>query len=313
MVNRRGRTVNEAADLDVTPIRLAYIDVSERASPAARPVADRLWRRIATPQWKLEWYLPLWLGDRYGLDRRLSGQIVLSNVLGLAAVRLQDDLDDEEVAPEDAHQSRTLARALYEAALDVYRLLLPNVPEFWAELELRMALWRGAASGQTSSDSLATIGALAQRAAPLHISAFAVCNLANEAGAFREIEQCLDEALAAMVMYDHGCDWPQDLAAGRPNAFVAACLTRHDEPFGHAAHRARVLAAMMTTTVVADYHVRVQRCLERAASRAEHLRIAPLAEHLADLAQGIVLQGTLRQQRYDLLGRQAAELIFGSR
>jgi hypothetical protein len=191
--------------------------------------------------------------------------------------------------------------------------LLPDVPEFWVELDLRMALWRSASSDRTTTDSLASVGALAQRAAPLQISAFAVCSLSDAGSAFREIEQCLDEALAAMVLYDHGCDWPQDLAAGRPNAFVAACLTQGGEPFGHAARRAHVLAAMMTTTVVADYHAGVRQRLEHAASRAEQLSIAPLAKHLADLAHSIALQGAVRQERYDLFGLQAAQLIFGSR
>ena len=72
-----------------------------------------------------------------------------------------------------------------------------------------MTEWRAATDVRAGSLGLPS------RGAPLKISAFATSLIARDTNRFPLLEGCLDHALTAMVLYDHFCDWREDLAAGR--------------------------------------------------------------------------------------------------
>ena len=292
-------TAGDGLDMEAT--FSSYRDHVVRSAPDALPLALRTWARLDPARWPLEWHLPLWLGETLGLKRRISQQLVTSNVLGLASVRLADDLVDGDLLAEDISRARDLSRVLYEAAVRPYRGLFPAESVFWRRLDGWMAAWREATEPIPAGSAIPP-GYLARRGAPLMISALAVCLLADRESAFERIDECLDHALTAMVLFDHACDWREDLAADRWNAFVAASSKRGEE--------ADVLEAMMTGRSVAPYFEHVDTELDRAVALADGAGVERLASQLRQLRTTFAAEARRLDRRYGELGAAAVRLIF---
>ncbi len=309
----------DAAALDMGTLSSAYRACVEASCPDALPLATRLWQRLDPSHWMLEWHLPVWLGDALGLEREVSSELVMSNVLGLASIRLEDDLADDEIDTADIPAARTLSGALYEAALDVYRHRFSSSSPFWPRLATWMNEWRSADAvwtpgsiGTLDQRGIPAPADLARRGAPLKISAFAVCLIARKIPLFELVDACLDHALAAMVMYDHLCDWPDDLEAGRWNAFVERNGSHPQRPENGSANRSSVLAAMMARRAVANEFARMQVELECAARLAAELASPPLRAYLEGLAAKLGQEAHLLEKRYAALGDEALALVFGT-
>jgi hypothetical protein len=296
--NRSG----DQPDLDVASVADAYQRRVREGCPEQLPLALALLERLPPARWTLEWYLPWWLGRAFGLDDDLSREVVLSNVLGLASIRLQDDAADGDIAPDDLPAARTLAAVLYDAALEPYRARFDAASPFWVELERRMAAWR---SGSTGLD-------LAARGAPLHIAAVAMCRYAERMDVYPALEPCLDNTLDALVRYDHVADWEADLDADRWNAFVAAASPGPQIPGGRDRHRAATYVTMLTSDVVLTWFDRIDEGLGRAVTIADSLEppVPPLADHLRSFAVGVRVHGAAIHARYRDLGDEAAKRLF---
>jgi hypothetical protein len=303
-------------DLDVAGVAGAYERRIREACPEHLTLASRLLDRLPPARWTLEWYLPWWLGQAFALDPSLTRGIVLSNVLGLGSIRLQDDLADGEIDANDVDGARALAAAMYDLALEPYHAWFDAASPFWRHLDSRMDAWRAASGGRPveSGDASATgpVPDLAARGAPLHIAAIALCLLAGRIELYPALESCLDRALEALVLYDHAADWEADLDAGRWNAFVAASSPGPQVPEVRDRHRAATYVAMLTGDAVADYFGRIDEGLLRAAAIADALNpsVPPLADHLRRFAVGVRDQGAAINERYQDLGDQAAKLLF---
>jgi hypothetical protein len=292
-------------ELDVTDISAAFEARVRAVSPEHAILAKRLLARLSPARWTLEWYLPWWLGHAFGLDPRIARDLVLSNVLGLGSIRLQDDLADGEVDSADVAGATVLAAALYQAALAPYRARFAVRSPFWAHLDGCMVAWREATEG-TSRGRLAAVGA------PLRISAFAACLLAGRPDAYRSLERCLDGALEGTVRLDHIADWEADLDAVRWNAFVAALSPGPQVPARRAEHRRAVLVALMTSNAIADQCALIEARMLKAARTADHLTVPmpSLGAHLRDAASDVRARGTAWQARYRDLGDRAARLLI---
>jgi hypothetical protein len=300
------RAVSDADRLDIEALHSAYVARVAETFPGGLAPAELLWRRIQPGQWELEWYLPLWLGKRLGVDHERSIAMVLGNVLGLASLRLQDDVRDGEVDAFERERANRLSGALYRLAVAEYRALLPPSSPFWLELELRMAEWQRAADADVSPASGgAALYRLASRGAPLKLCARAMVELTSRQDMWPRLSRCLDNALSAMVLFDHACDWQEDLAGGRPNAFAAAASP-------HApATQARVFAAMMGGQVIAPYFATVHAAFDRAARLADDLRIEPLAGYLRRQANAIEREALRLDAHYSNLGDVSMAIVFG--
>jgi hypothetical protein len=296
-------------DLDLAGVAAAYERRVRDMCPEHLGLALRLLERLPPTRWTLEWRLPWWLGQAFGLDPSVAREIVLSNVLGLGSIRLQDDLADGEVAPGEVDGARVLAGAMYEAALEPYRVRFDRSSPFWRHLDKQMAAWRAATDREGSPESR-----LAARGAPLHIVAAAVCLLSDRMEAYPALEACLDHALEALVLYDHLADWEADLDAGRWNAFVAAVSPGAQDPEARDRHRAATYVAMLTADAVAACFGRIDEGLLRSAAIADTLSppVPPLADHLRRFAGGLREQGAAVQERYRALGERAANLLLSA-
>ena len=166
-----------------------------------------------------------------------------------------------------------------------------------------MAAWRAAAGGESR---------LAARGAPLKISAFGVCRLTGLDDAYPVLDGLLEEALEALVLYDHIADWQADLDAGRWNAFVADLSEGPQVASERSRHRRTVLVALMTTDVVAGHIGRVQAGLLRAAELGDTMvvPVPPLLAHLRVFAQQVGVDGRSIQAHYRDLGDRAARLLL---
>lgn len=299
--------MNHIPATDIERLSAAY-EFRVRATLAGDfPVELRLSDRLAPGRWVLEWSLAKWLGDAFGLDPDVTTEICLSNVLGLASIRLGDDLEDGEVpAAVGTLPAAEVSERLYNEALAVYRCLFGPTSDFWTYLDLRMGEWRAATSGGGSQQQL-----LSMRGAPLTISAFAVCLLTAHQREFEAVARCLDHALTAMVLYDSVIDWREDLASGRWNPFVDAVASsiraRRREP----ATSADVQIALLTTDLIEAHFRLIGDELGRAGALASALGVGGLHAHLTQLAARLDAEGSGLAERYREIGEAARLVMFG--
>jgi hypothetical protein len=309
---------NEVPELDIARVSAAYRRRVDDVCPGHRPLAIRTLDRLDPARWTLEWYLPWWLGHAFGLDGETAGELVLSNVLGLASIRLQDDLADGEVASDDVVAAEALSAALHGEALAPYRARFLVGSSFWDHLDSCMSAWRAAtfpAASPAAAGGPATEPAsanLAARGAPLRISAFAVCLLTGRVDAYPVLARCLDHALAALVLYDHLGDWRADLAAGRWNAFVAAASELPQTPANRDANRAGTLLGMLNQDAVAKHVERIRAEATLAAELSEGVRSCPLTAYLRGFAARAEEEGSALQAHYRDVAERAAGLLLGA-
>ena len=298
----------DVSELDVAQIVTAFERRAEAVCPDERDLAIRSLRRLTPANWTLEWYLPWWLGQAFGLDPVVAEETVLSNVLGLVSIRLQDDLFDRDVAAADVPGATRLSAALFDEAVAVYRRRIDGASPFWQFLERSMAEWRRASAG----DGPLRVADLPCRGAPLKVAGFATCLLADRADRWELVDRCLDHALAALVRYDHVCDWEDDLRADRWNAFVAALSPLPQSSANRDRNRSAVLAALLTREVVTAEFGWIRDETLRAARLAAELGCPPLAAHLFGYAERTVAQGAEIQAHYRGAAERATTLIFGT-
>lgn len=263
--------------------------------------------------------LPMWLGQAFGLESATCTQVVVANLLGLAAIRLHDDLLDDELQDVPAADARRLSSVLFAAAIDVYSRLLPPASGFWPILRIRMGQWFAVTEAGRPS-SLPPDGAgipgpvdLALRGAPLRASGYAVCLLAGRTDAAARLDRCLDHTLTAMVLYDHFCDWREDLHAGRWNAFTAISATQPQTPDLARANEKEVIVGMMVRRTAAVHFARIRDELDEAMAISARIPIAGLSDHLAGYAARLDEQGRTTQSHYASLEERASTLLFGTR
>ena len=288
-------------DLDIAGVLAAYEQRVIEVCPEQLPLARALIERLPPSRWTLEWYLPWWLGHAFGLEPDVSRELVLSNVVGLGSIRLQDDLADGEVAHADIAGASTLAVALYDAALEPYRAWFTPASPFWSELDRRMTTWRHGAAED-----------LAARGSPLHVSAVAASLLGGSDRVDPSLVACLDRALEAMVRYDDVSDWETDLDAGRWNVFVAAVATGPQTRETRERHRIAVRVALMTTSVADEQFATIRDALLDAAVLAAKVEpsIPALTRYLRAFSAEVETWGSTFATHYRSLGDRAARLLL---
>lgn len=306
------------SETDLLALRTAFLSALTQAVPALADDAEQALARISPAQWLPEWGLPLWLGETFGLPPEAARTLALCNVFGLAYVKLQDDLYDDEIAPSAQKRTLILANLAYQQALARYARLLGGYPSFWATLDTAMARWSQAMLANKETPARAFIAyqaedfqRLAQRGAPLHIGMVGTCLLAGRADAIPLLRGALDDFLIASVLMDHAHDWVDDLAAGRYNTFLAHacfCAPALDQP--------EVLRRnLLQTTFWGDggqsYFALARTRLDRARATVASLGCAPLDDYLAWCANEVA--SIAAEWREQALARLHAftDLLFG--
>ncbi|MCC7354353.1 MAG: hypothetical protein IT330_11405 [Anaerolineae bacterium] len=294
---------------EMSAVEATYTAALARYGPEIAEMGRRLWQRIASPHWALEWALPRWLGDAFGLPLDTSHALVVGNVLGLAYVRLQDDLADGESNPASRPAAISLGTALYHQTIRHYMGLFDPASPFWNYLDTWMGQWLRATI-QSNKPSITDFRAhqedhflrLAGRGAPLKICAAAAGLLAARAETIPPLAAALDHLLVSAVLLDHAHDWEQDLASGRYNAFIAYTSPLPQETEQREANRRHVLAELMLGGGGRAYFGIINDHLRLAGQIVQPLKITGLDAYL------LWLEAHARDYGEELAARARARL-----
>jgi hypothetical protein len=307
------------SDPKILAVRASYCAAIERLSPQLVNAGCHLLDRISTPNWTLEWYLPQWLGDAFGLSPEKIQALVLSNVYGLTYVRLQDDLVDDEVSQATRMTTILLSTALYHLWMLRYVQLFAGESPFWNYLERFMAQWMRAT--QSSNNPPATgfqsyseedFLRLGERGAPLKICCAGACLLAGREEVIPPLTSSVDHLLVSAVLMDHAKDWADDLTAGRYNVFVDYASPHPQAPHRREANRRQVLEEICLGDAARPYFDVLQKHVQIAAEKARAVACPGLTQHLQSFESGVV---TIRDRLADEAKawlRMATEQLFGS-
>lgn len=277
----------------------AHVQTRWREQFDARwPAAEPLLARISPPNWALEWSLPGWLGDALGLPAPSVRGVTLGNVYGLAHVRLHDDLSDERLPAEDYAGAQALAVRLYQQWLAVYSGLFGDDALFWNHFGRYLDQWRRASlAGDRLPDRSfehydeAHFLTLGQRGAPLKACAAATCLLARREALLPQLEAILDQLMIGAVLLDHAADWAEDLAAARPNVFVAYASPSPQTVAHMPGNRSAVLRELTIGQGARPYFAIIDDRLGSAQSAAQDTKIHALADYIAWLRRHAVVYG----------------------
>ena len=178
------------SDPDVIAVRASYCAALERYPPPLADAGRHVLDRVSSSNWTLEWVLPRWLGDAFGLQSDVSHALMLSNVYGLAYIRLQDDLVDGDLDQASRGPAILLATALYHQWMWQYVQLFEATSPFWGHFERFVAQWLRAtldSNRPPASDSRSPteedLLRLGERGAPLKICCVGACLLADREAA----------------------------------------------------------------------------------------------------------------------------------
>ncbi|MDH7485234.1 MAG: hypothetical protein QHJ81_03040 [Anaerolineae bacterium] len=290
----------------------------ERFSPQLLEAGRRLLDRLATPNWTLEWYLPRWLGEAFGLSPDLIRDLVLSNVYGLSCIRLQDDLVDGEVDRASWESAILLASALHHLWLSGYVQLFAGTSPFWGYFEQFMGQWLRATWRSNRPPAVdfrsyeeEDFLRLAERGAPLKVCCAGACLLAGREELILPLTSAMDHFLVGAVLLDQAKDWADDLEAGRYNVFVAYASPQPQEPDRRESYRQAVLEEICLGQAARPYFDRIQRHVRIALEKAEAVDCPALRQHMQSFENQVVtIRDRLAEEARAWL-RMATEQLFG--
>ena len=124
----------------------SYVAAFQTAPPRLAAAAVAWLDGIRPPKWALEWSLPFWLGESFHLPGPATRGLVLSNVLGLAYIRLQDALADGETLGIEPELAPALSTLVYQRWMQEYRRLFAGEPGFWTNFDRYLAEWLAAST-----------------------------------------------------------------------------------------------------------------------------------------------------------------------
>ena len=300
--------------LDVDAIEAAFAGTVATACPEHAALAVRVLARLPRERWTLEWHLPWWLGLRLGVEPAVARSLVLSNVLGLVALRLRDDLADGEVEASEMDGATALSGVLFDEAVAIYRHLFPPESPLWGALQASMAAWAAATEAHRPAARLRParrFDVIARRGAPLKVSATGICLLAGRPALIPRLDALLDHALAAWILSDDASDWADDVRAGRWNAFVAALAPGPQDVARYDAIVGEMRLAMLTGGRLRTYFLRIRREADRAVAIADELGLDALSEHVRRFGERHARAGAELQRLYHSVTERATVLLFG--
>jgi hypothetical protein len=306
------------SDSDVIAVREDYrLELKNLAQPlpdAGQHILDK----ISTPNWKLEWFLPRWLGNSFGLSADVIRALTLSNVLGLAFLRLVDDQVDGENQVADAVTTLSLATRLYHLAFQPYRELMMGHPQFWDHADEYLAQWTNAilANKRPPQEGLRALSQdhyqlLAQLGAPLKICCLAAWLLSNQKPVLPDLLLAIEHYVIGAVLLDHYKDWQADLHAHRYNLFIDHALQGDKMPLTQDELQSYVLEAILSTEVLVSYFSIILKQVQTAQAYAAKVRCNELEQHLRSFHQQIALHADGLIQSIEDVIQLAGQKIFG--
>ncbi len=306
-----------ADDPDVRAVRAAFITGVTRSAPELLSPAMVALEKYARSNWTMEWYLPRWMGEALGARPAAWQRLMLSNLYGLAYVKLKDDLADGEADALDG-TLHALCVMFYALWNDEYRAQFGADPTFWEYYRRCLAQWSGVTlegdrDGVVQPGPLSAEGRLrlAHRGAPLKICCVGAALLTGRLDLISDIETAVDRLLAAAVLLDHAGDWVEDLADGRYNAFVAYASGLPQIATNRAENYQRVQEELYLGSTARPYYAIIREEIRAADCIAQKIECWGLHDFLAWLnAETVAIEEQLTVAVEANLHRAAAQ-FFG--
>jgi hypothetical protein len=310
------RVLWSSDDPDVRAVRAAFIAGVNRVAPELLAPALLVLEKFARPNWTMEWYLPRWIGEVLSAPPLVWQPLMLSNLYGLAYVKLRDDLVDGEANAQD-EALLALSTAFHTLWTYEYRAQFGADPAFWEYYERYLAQWSAATlendrDGAAHPSPLSAEGRLqlAHRGAPLKICCTGAAILMGRSDIIADMEAAVDHLLVAAVLLDHAGDWVEDLSDGRYNAFVAYASGLPQSAANLEQNRQRVREELYLGAAAHPYYAVVREELHVADDIARALGCRDLHDFLAWLdAETMRIEARLAAEVTDHLSKAAAALF----
>ncbi len=306
------------SDSDVIAVREAFLLDLNNLAPPLSDTGQIILDNISTPNWALEWFLPRWLGNSFGLSPDVIQVLTLSNVLGLAFLRLVDDYVDGENQIADAVTTLSLATRLYHLAFKPYHELMKDHPQFWDHADEYMAQWTNAIFASTRppqeglrASSQDQYPLLAQLGAPLKICCLAACSLSNQKAVEKNLLLSIDHYVIGAVLLDHYKDWQKDLLAYRYNLFVDHALQVDMTLLTQDELQSYVREAILNIEVLDTYFSIILKQVQTAQANAAKVQCNELEQYLRSFHQQIALHANELIQNIEGVIQHARQKIFG--
>jgi hypothetical protein len=299
--------------------RESYLAAFGAAPPHLAEAAAAWLETIQPPQWALEWSLPFWQGESFHLPDEITHRLVLSNVIGLAYIRLQDVLADGEALPIQPALAPLLSTLLYQRWMQEYIAQFGGDQRFWARFNQYLAEWLEAT---TTSNKMPERGfqdyepvdflQLAHRGAPLKVCAAGACLLAGREDLLSALADAIDHLLVGAVLLDHAQDWSDDLAAGRYNAFVAYASPQPQTPECLETNTRAVQQEICLGDAARPYFQVARDHLQTARKSAEPANCPDFDRYLAWLSEQAAARSERLASSAAALLNDAVRQLFGS-
>lgn len=306
------------SDSDVIAVREAFRLKLNDLAPPLSEAGHHILDQISTPNWTLEWFLPRWLGNSFGLSTDVIRTLTLSNVLGLAFLRLVDDQVDGENQIADPITALSLATRLHHLAFQPYRELMMDHPQFWDHADEYMAQWTNAilASTRPPQEGLRDFSQdhyqlLAHLGAPLKICCLAAWSLSNQKADLQNLLLSIDHYVIGAVFLDHYKDWQKDLHAHRYNLFVDHVLQGNNMLLTEDEVQSYIREAILNVEVLDLYFSIILKQVQTAQAYAAKVRCNELEQHLRSFHQQITLRADGLIQSIEDVIQRAGQKIFG--
>lgn len=308
---------NHAADLDWVQAQIDHFLAT--LPPRLSQVTHEYLRRLDRQRAQLEWHLPLWLGDTFGVPTTQTRWVALTNVLGMLYIRIHNDLMDAGSYLPQQFEQAALAPLLYTRCIHIFSTLFPSSSPFWGHLERYLNEWARALDWereyhwhQAVPYTQAEIEFVAAgKGAPIKIGFAAIALLAKREADLPELEKIIDLRSTIAQIFDDLSDWHEDWQQGRFNIFLTAALSEkqrqqqmhlNEDDILQAIYRSTDVLALMdwTKTYAEEVYASTAKfqcyplnlLCQKAAQMAELYRLAhqkgrekALFQQLARLAQ----------------------------
>jgi hypothetical protein len=222
--------------VETSVIQKRFLENISALVPGLSDAGYELLKRVSTPNWTVEWSMPIWLSERFAFSPALCEELLLSNIIMIAYARVLDDFADQEGQAYDGNGA-VLDSALHHIWTRQYiNLFCSNLSDsqdlvrFWDYFDIYTRDWlratlniAGEGFPPFASYADADFQRLAARGAFLKICPAAACILAGQTDVIPPLTSAVEYLTVGIVMLDEQFDWAKDLDASRYNTFVAYC------------------------------------------------------------------------------------------
>lgn len=164
--------------------------------------------------------LPFWLRKPFEIDKETSRVLSMINIFKMLYFFIQDDIIDSD-KPEQYSHLLPLANLFFVEFYGLYQDLMSDYPDFWTYVKRYFNDWavsndfeKNNSKSRDINLSAVDLSILAKKAAPIKLSACAVCSLSSKKDYIDDLDKQIDYALITLQLVDDWTDKYKDFEEG---------------------------------------------------------------------------------------------------